>query len=172
MRAGRYVKDVEEVVNYVRAMNHGLARLPELPLSLRLIREIHGVLMEGVRGQEREPGEFRRSQNWIGAQGPDHASALRTEGSVLPITVEYADVQASLPRHHGDPFDRLLIAQSQVENVHLVSSDSQFDQYGVNRIWYRACSSSATSVFRETSSRCVRSPSRSRSAWKTALARH
>ncbi len=64
-------KDVEEVFNYVGAMKHGLARLPELPLSLRLLREVHGVLLHGVRGGEaiRTPGEFRTSQNWIGAAG-------------------------------------------------------------------------------------------------------
>ncbi len=59
--------DVREVHNYVRALEYGLARLRELPLSLRLIREIHARLLEGVRGQERTPGEFRTSQNWIGA---------------------------------------------------------------------------------------------------------
>jgi len=62
-------KDVEEVVNYVRAMNYGLARLKELPLSLRLIREIHTELLQGVRGSQRTPGEFRRTQNWIGPAG-------------------------------------------------------------------------------------------------------
>lgn len=61
--------DVQEVINYVRAMTYGLERLRELPLSLRLVCEIHGQLMEGVRGQERTPGEFRRSQNWIGPPG-------------------------------------------------------------------------------------------------------
>lgn len=60
-------KDVEEVVNYVRAMNYGLKRLSELPLSLRLLREIHGELLQGVRGSERTPGEFRHSQNWVGS---------------------------------------------------------------------------------------------------------
>ena len=54
---------------------------------------------------------------------------------LLPITVDYADVQAGLPRHHGDPFDRMLIAQAQVENVPLVSADAILDQYGINRIW-------------------------------------
>jgi PIN domain nuclease of toxin-antitoxin system len=49
--------------------------------------------------------------------------------------VEYADVQVNLPKHHGDPFDRLLVAQSQVENIHLVSADPVFDQYGINRLW-------------------------------------
>ena len=55
--------------------------------------------------------------------------------TVLPITVEYADVQAGLPAHHGDPFDRLLAAQAQVENVSLVSTDAIFDQYGIRRVW-------------------------------------
>jgi len=55
--------------------------------------------------------------------------------TVLPITVEYADVQVNLPKHHGDPFDRLLVAQSQVENNHLVSADPVFDQYGIHRLW-------------------------------------
>lgn len=61
--------DVAEVRNYVRAMEHGMSRLSELPLSLRLVREIHGVLLEGVRGECATPGEFRRSQNWIGRPG-------------------------------------------------------------------------------------------------------
>jgi Fic family protein len=63
-------QDVEEVVNYIRAMNHGLTRLGSLPLSLRLLREIHGILMDGVRGGEKAPGEFRGTQNWIGSPGP------------------------------------------------------------------------------------------------------
>ena len=55
--------------------------------------------------------------------------------AVLPITVEYADAQGNLPRHHGDPFDRLLVAQAQVENMALVSADPGFDPYGINRLW-------------------------------------
>lgn len=54
---------------------------------------------------------------------------------VLPITVEYADVQASLPFHHRDPFDRLLIAQARVEDVPIVSADVVLEQYGIARIW-------------------------------------
>jgi Fic family protein len=64
-------RDVEEVVNYVAAMNYGLARLGELPLSLRLIREIHAKLLAKVRGRHRDPGHFRRSQNWVGPAGTD-----------------------------------------------------------------------------------------------------
>jgi len=55
--------------------------------------------------------------------------------TVLPVTVEYADMQSRLPRHHGDPFDRLLVAQAQTEQMPLISTDSVFDLYGVNRIW-------------------------------------
>ena len=62
-------RDVDEVVNYVAAMNHGLARLDELPVSVRLIREIHEKLLAGVRGAHLTPGELRRSQNWIGPAG-------------------------------------------------------------------------------------------------------
>jgi Fic family protein len=67
--------DVHEVHNYVRAMDYGLERSRTLPVSLRLIREIHQVLMEGVRGGYLNPGEFRRSQNWIGPPGSTIESA-------------------------------------------------------------------------------------------------
>jgi Fic family protein len=62
-------QDVEEVINYINALNYGLERLKTLPLSLRLIREIHDLLLQGVRGADRHPGEFRTSQNWIGHLG-------------------------------------------------------------------------------------------------------
>ncbi len=62
-------KDVDEVVNYVTAMNYGLDRLRELPLSVRLIKEIHERLLHGVRGSRLTPGELRTSQNWIGPSG-------------------------------------------------------------------------------------------------------
>ena len=61
--------DVDEVVNYVSAMNHGISRLSELPVSIRLIREIHTKLLQGVRGFHLTPGEVRTSQNWIGPAG-------------------------------------------------------------------------------------------------------
>jgi Fic family protein len=67
--------DVREVHNYVRAMDFGLERLKTLPVSLRLIREMHRILMEGVRGEHLTPGEFRRSQNWIGPPGSTIESA-------------------------------------------------------------------------------------------------
>jgi Fic family protein len=69
------IEDVEEVSNYVAAMQHGLRRLVGgFPLSLRLIREIHAILLRGGRGANRSPGEFRRTQNWIGGTRPGNAS--------------------------------------------------------------------------------------------------
>jgi Fic family protein len=73
-------EDLREVRNYVRALEHGITRLADLPLSLRLVRELHGQLMEGVRGGHATPGEFRRSQNWIGSPG----STLTTAAYVPP----------------------------------------------------------------------------------------
>ncbi len=71
---GAPLADVQEVSNYVAAMNHGLRRLHEgFPLSLRLIREMHEVLLSKGRGSEKQPGEFRRSQNWIGGTRPGNA---------------------------------------------------------------------------------------------------
>ena len=68
------IDDVSEVSNYVAALDHGLKRLREgFPLSLRLIKEIHAILMSGVRGGTKDPGEFRRSQNWIGGSRPGNA---------------------------------------------------------------------------------------------------
>ena len=67
--------DLREVANYVVALEYGIKRLPKLPLSLRLVRELHARLMEGVRGNQATPGEFRRSQNWIGPPGCSLANA-------------------------------------------------------------------------------------------------
>ncbi|HYU30653.1 MAG TPA: Fic family protein [Thermoanaerobaculia bacterium] len=67
--------DVQEVRNYVEALEYGLRRLEDLPLSLRLVRELHERLMRGVRGERATPGEFRQSQNWIGPAGSSPATA-------------------------------------------------------------------------------------------------
>jgi Fic family protein len=72
-QAGRPIDDIREVSNYVDAMMYGLERLEKLPLSLRLIREMHARLLQSGRGQTQSPGEFRRSQNWIGGSRPGNA---------------------------------------------------------------------------------------------------
>jgi Fic family protein len=63
------IPDVKEVFNYVRALDYGIKRCTEMPVCLRMIRELHGVLLDGVRGERDRPGEFRRNQNWIGHHG-------------------------------------------------------------------------------------------------------
>ena len=75
----RHPNDVNEVLNYVNAMNYGLARLKELPVSVRLIREIHEHLLHGVRGRNKQPGQIRTTQNWIGPQG-----ALLQDAAFVP----------------------------------------------------------------------------------------
>ena len=75
-------RDIDEVVNCVAAMNHGLGRLAELPVSVRLIREIHEKLLHGARGSRLTPGELRRSQNWIGpGSRPSTRSSTATAAS-------------------------------------------------------------------------------------------
>jgi Fic family protein len=92
--------DVEEVVNYVRALELGLRRLETLPLSTRLIREMHGVLLAGVRGRERQPGELRTTQNWIGSPG----ATIETATFVPPPPGELARLLSDLERFvHEDP---------------------------------------------------------------------
>jgi Fic family protein len=71
----RDVADIREVRNYITALEYGIQRLNELPLSKRLTREIHARLMQGVRGEQSTPGEFRRTQNWIGSPGSTLANA-------------------------------------------------------------------------------------------------
>ena len=112
-------RDVEEVVNYVRAMNHGLARLNDLPLCNRLIREIHAELMRGVRGSEREPGEFRTIQNWIGPAG----CTLNTASFVPPPPHEVPRAMGELERffHDRDGLPALVhvgLAHAQFETIH------------------------------------------------------
>lgn len=85
--------DVGEIVNYVAAMNHGLQRLPELPLSSRLIREVHERLLEGVRGSRATPGEFRRSQNWIGPEGTTLADAVFVPPPVAEMQTAVSDLE-------------------------------------------------------------------------------
>lgn len=111
--------DVGDIVNYVAAMNHGLARLDELPLSLRLIREIHAELLRDGRGAHATPGEFRTSQNWIGPAGAPLGQATFVPPSVPDMKDALADFESFL---HARPSLPLLItaayAHAQFETIH------------------------------------------------------
>jgi Fic family protein len=113
------VGDVREVANYVAALEYGLARLDALPLSLRLTREIHERLLAGVRGQAQTPGEFRRSQNWIGPPGCTLAEAA----FVPPPVPEMHEALHALETYlHGSsalpPLLRLAAIHYQFEAIH------------------------------------------------------
>nr|VFK80047.1 MAG: Fic/DOC family protein [Candidatus Kentron sp. SD] len=98
--------DVNEVFNYVRAMNYGIERLRDLPISIRLIREIHTELLTGVRGQHLTPGELRTSQNWIGSAG----CTLNEATFVPPPPHEVPEALGNLERFlHMDASVPLLI---------------------------------------------------------------
>ena len=112
-------KDAAEVINYVSAMNYGLERLSTLPVSTRLICEIHGELLKGVRGSHLTPGELRTSQNWIGPEG----CTLREANFVPPPPSELAEAMSSLERFiHYDTELPLLIkiglVHAQFETIH------------------------------------------------------
>jgi Fic family protein len=111
--------DVAEVVNYVAAMNYGLERVGSLPLSLRLIREIHRRLLAGVRGGRRSPGEFRRSQNWVGPAGCTLADATHVPPPVHEMRQALGDLERFL--HDESPMPALLkcgLVHSQFETIH------------------------------------------------------
>ncbi|GAJ29316.1 Fic family protein [Acidomonas methanolica] len=98
---GQPIDDVREVSNYVDAMMYGLERLKELPLSLRLIREMHARLLQDGRGATKNPGEFRRSQNWIGGTRPGNALF------VPPPPTEMNDCLAALEHFMHEDSSRL-----------------------------------------------------------------
>jgi len=111
--------DVREVLNYVEAMRHGLERLRDLPVSVRLIREIHEHLLRGVRGGRLAPGELRRSQNWIGPAG----CTLNEASFVPPPPEEVPKLLSDLERflHQRDDLPSLIkigLAHAQFETVH------------------------------------------------------
>ncbi|HHT77073.1 MAG TPA: Fic family protein [Clostridiaceae bacterium] len=112
-------QDVEEVVNYVKAMKYGMNRLETLPLSLRLLREIHGILLSGVRGSQRNPGDFRTSQNWIGSSG----CSLATASFVPPPVAEMTSALGHLENYMYSESDiphliRIALIHAQFETIH------------------------------------------------------
>lgn len=111
--------DVGDIVNYIAAMNHGLQRMNELPLSLRLIREIHAELLRDGRGSHATPGEFRTSQNWIGPAGAPLRQATFIPPPVTEMKQALDDFEDFL--HRGDQTALLIkvgLAHAQFETIH------------------------------------------------------
>ena len=111
--------NVSDVVNYIRAEEFAINRLQTLPLCNRLIKETHAVLMEGVRGQEKNPGEFRYSQNWIGGQG----STLRNARYIPPNPEDMMNAMSDLEKYMNgedslDPLIQAALIHYQFETTH------------------------------------------------------
>jgi Fic family protein len=112
-------RDVDEVINYVHAMNFGLQRLENLAVSVRLIREIHERLLAKVRGAERQPGKLRVSQNWIGRAGCSLSEATFVPPPPHEVPQALADLERFL--HRDDPIPALIkigLAHAQFETIH------------------------------------------------------
>lgn len=112
-------RDVSDVVNYVKATNFAIMRLKEIPLCSRLLRETHAVLLQGVRGQEKSPGEFRYSQNWIGGTG----STLKNARYIPPCVDDMKMAMSDLEKYINteDDLDTLIqvaLIHYQFETIH------------------------------------------------------
>jgi len=111
--------DAQEIFNYVQAMNYGLDRLGSFPLSLRLIKEIHSELMHGVRGGDRNPGEYRNSQNWIGSPGCNLSNAAFVPPPPHEIAAQMGELElyiydnADIP-----PLIKCGLVHAQFETIH------------------------------------------------------
>ena len=118
-RNNEKIKDTEEIVNYIKATNYAFKRLEELPLCMRLIKETHSVLLSGVRGNEKSPGEFRKSQNWIGYTG----CTLNTASFVPPAPDEMEHSLSDLEKYiHEDSsisnLIKIALIHYQFETIH------------------------------------------------------
>ena len=118
-RKNEKIKDTEEIVNYIKATNYAFKRLEELPLCMRLIKETHSILLSGVRGNEKSPGEFRKSQNWIGYAG----CKLNTASFVPPAPGEVEKSLTDLEKYiHEDSFIpnliKIALIHYQFETIH------------------------------------------------------
>jgi len=113
------VEDIKEVISYIKALNYGIDRLKELPFSLRLIKEIHRILIEGTRGNSKTPGEFRSTQNWIGPPGASLSESIFVPpppNIVLPVMGElekffYENIR--IP-----PLVKIALTHAQFETIH------------------------------------------------------
>ncbi len=98
-KSGEKRLETEEVVNYIKATNYAFRRLEELPLCMRLIRETHKVLLSGVRGNDKSPGEFRKTQNWIGPAG----ATINTASFIPPAPKEMEEALSELEKYIHAP---------------------------------------------------------------------
>ncbi len=112
-------KETEEIVNYIHALNYGVDLLEKLPISIRYIKAIHKELLKGVRGENKNPGEIRRSQNWIGPNGCSLSSAIFVPPSVDKMSESLYDLESYMNSEPTmDPLLRIALIHYQFETIH------------------------------------------------------
>lgn len=116
--AGAPIDDIREVSNYVDAMIHGLERLPDFPLSLRLIREMHAKLLRDGRGGSKDPGEFRTTQNWIGGTRPGNALYVPPPPDELAACLNAFEKFIHQPTPTIPPLIKAALLHLQFESIH------------------------------------------------------
>lgn len=113
------VKETEEIVNYVHALNYGIELLDELPISIRYFKEIHKELLKGVRGESKNPGELRHSQNWIGPQGCNLSNATFIPPSVDKMKEALNDLEIYMNENTNIPqLIKIALIHYQFETIH------------------------------------------------------
>lgn len=113
------INEIKEVVNYIKALDYGMKRLEKLPISNRLIKEIHRILITGTRGTHKTPGEFRRSQNWIGPAGANlnEATFVPPPPEIVPELM--SDLEKFIHRKNDiPPLIKIALIHSQFETIH------------------------------------------------------
>jgi len=113
------INELKEVINYTKALNYGIERISQLPMSLRLIRELHKILLEGTRGAQRIPGEFRTSQNWIGPPGASLNDAIFIPPPPTAVISCMGELEKFL--HSKDnipPLIKIALIHAQFETIH------------------------------------------------------
>lgn len=113
------INEVKEVINYIKALNYGIARLSDLPISNRLIKEIHRILIEGTRGTSKTPGEFRTIQNWIGVPGVTLSEATFVPPPPEKVPELMSDLEKFIyQKDEIPPLLKIALIHAQFETIH------------------------------------------------------
>ena len=110
--------DVNDVLNYVNALNYAIERMKELPICNRFLCDTHRVLMQGVRGQEKSPGEFRHSQNWIGSSNSNLLTARYVPPTVEDMLIAMGGLERFINNYDMDILLKTALAHYQFETIH------------------------------------------------------
>ncbi len=113
------INEIKEVINYIKALNYGIGRLKELPMSNRLIKEIHKILISGTRGSNKTPGEFRQTQNWIGPAGANLNEATFVPPPPYLVPALMSDLEKFMHRKDDiPPLVKAALIHAQFETIH------------------------------------------------------